>query len=118
MRYEINAKILAEYTKENVNYILEQGAKKGFAYYAFGPETLFATIDLAASGLMQPNEFGGRCIMAKMNEIVIDICIVDIPGMIEISIGNFDHEDLLSKIHFFLSMIKDFAIVEINTRLD
>ncbi len=118
MRYDISARLKAQYSKKNIKYILEQGIKKGHRYYAFGSDTEFKSLDLAVEGIMQPNEFGGRCIMAKRNGIVLDICIVDESGLIGMCIGNFESEELLEKVQFFLSMIKDFAIIHIDTMLD
>ena len=118
MRYDISARLKAQYSKKNIKYILEQGIKKGVDTMPLVSDTEFKSLDLAVEGIMQPNEFGGRCIMAKRNGIVLDICIVDESGLIGMCIGNFESEELLEKVQFFLSMIKDFAIIHIDTMLD
>lgn len=119
MRYDIAATLKAQYSRENIKYILEQGAKKGFRYYDFDTEIEFDTIDLAIEGLMNVNEFDGRCIIARYNNTIpLDLCVADESGLIGILIGNFEHEELLEKVEFLLDMIKDFALLHIDTMLD
>lgn len=118
MRYAINARLKALYSKENITYILGECLKQGYSFYAFGTDAEFLTLDLAVEGIMQRNAFGQMCIMAKRNDAVLDICIIDRSDSIGVSIGNFEDENLEAHIQFFLEIIHNFALLDIYTMLD
>lgn len=117
MLYSISADLKSSFSKENLNHILENGSKIGFHYYEYGPETEFATLELAAEGLMKPNVYDAIGIMVKKNDTLLSMSIDYTSDSFGIVIGGFDINDIniIECTRQFLYLIGDFRLLEIYT---
>lgn len=119
--FSYQALLKAHYTRVNIKRILKKGIYLGMEYYSVDGSYKFTNVNEAVDALMVENIYGTYTITGKIDGHMIFIS--SHPRDFEtkelgIVIGDFYEINTVEYMRFFVEMIRDFAIYDIQMDIE